>query len=94
MREPQKSIRDVQVRAIAESYARMLAAYNPLDIIVCMGSQAEKDGDLLITPATELFYDKFNEFCMHSLNKPKIVINNLPEIGVRGAVAYIQSVFE
>lgn len=83
--EPQRSIRATQVQAIADSFVMMNAAYNPLDIMVLMGSQT-KDWDLLFEPAKEIYYSGRSQ--MDSLHKPAIVRTHLPEIGVQGAAAY------
>jgi len=82
---PQKGIRDNQVKAIAVSFGMMNSAFNPLDVMVLMGSQTN-DWHKLFIPAIEM-YNK--EIFQHpGLPKPKIVRTELPEIGVQGAVAY------
>lgn len=83
--EPQKYIRNTQVRAIADSFAMMNSAYNPLDIMVLMGSQT-KDWDILFKPAINIYQSGENQ--MDSLGKPEIVKSRLPMIGIQGAVAY------
>ena len=90
--EPQVSIRNDQVEAIAISFGMMNSAYNPLDIMILMGSQAEKDYDTLIKPAIELYHKKI--FQIPTLNKPPIVLTQIPEIGLIGTVAYCMSKVE
>ena len=86
--EPQHYVARVQRRAIAHSFGAMLSAYNPLDVMVLMGSQT-KDWKNLFEPAMQ----RFNEggFNLPSLKKPEIVKTELPEIGIQGAVAYYLS---
>jgi len=86
--EPQRSIRDTQEPAIADSFGFMNSAYNHLDIMILMGSQT-KDWEALFEPAIEIYNSGGKQ--LHSLNKPKIVRTELPEIGVQGAVAYFVS---
>lgn len=83
--EPQRSIRDSQVQAIAHSFGAMVSAVNPVDIIVAMGSQT-KDWDVLFVPAIERYHGECYQ--NPSIPKPRIVRTGLPEIGVQGAVAY------
>ncbi|MBD3354435.1 ROK family protein [Candidatus Woesearchaeota archaeon] len=85
-KEPQKSIKKTQVEAIAVSFGMMASSYNPVDIMVLMGSQT-KDWGVLFDPAIEKYNN--NTLQLTSLKKPKITITNLPEIGVQGAVAYL-----
>jgi len=85
--EPQKSVRDEQVNAIAESFGRMIGAYNPLDIIVCMGSQT-KDWDLLFDPAISLYLGNKRDCHLPSIESPQIVKKRLRKLGVVGGVAY------
>ena len=87
--EPQSSIEQDQVVAIAISFGMMNSAYNPLDKMILMGSQAEKDWDTLIKPAIELYHSRILQ--IPTLPKPPIVLTKLPEIGVQGAVAYFIS---
>lgn len=84
--EPQKTIRQLQVEAIADSFLTMQSMYNPLDVIVCMGSQTN-DWDILFEPAIEIYRAK-RITCQQ---EPKIVKTKLEEIGVQGAVAYLTS---
>ena len=67
----------------------MNSAYNPLDIMISMGSQAVKDGKHTIEPAIEIYQNEGLQ--LSSLNKPPIVITELPEIGIQGAAAYFVS---
>jgi len=83
--EPQKSIRETQVKAIADSFTMMNSVYNPLDIMVLMGSQT-KDWYELFEPAKIIYYA--GESQMDSLDKPIIVKTELSEIGIQGAAAY------
>ncbi len=83
--DPQMTIKNTQVAAIADSFGRMISVYNPIDILVVMGGHTQ-NWEVLFEPAIEM-YRKGN-FQMPSLKKPKIVKTQLPEIGVQGAVAY------
>lgn len=89
-KEPQRYIREVQVKAIADSFAKIVSVWNPIDIIVCMGSQT-KDKEILFDPAIERYYKEIDRGQMPTLKKPKIVITKLHEIGVLGAAAYFMS---
>ncbi len=82
--EPQRSIREEQVRAIATSITMVYALYNPLDHLVLMGSQT-KDWDLLFAPA--IAATAAERYPGHRI--PTIARTQLPEIGVQGAVAYL-----
>ncbi|NQT26125.1 ROK family protein [candidate division KSB1 bacterium] len=85
---PQKQIFETQVKAIATSFGIMNSAYNPLDIMVLMGSQT-KDAFIF-----EKAIAKYQEETLQnpSLPKPTIVITQLGDnIGVLGAIAYFQS---
>jgi hypothetical protein len=90
--EPQKSIQKSQAGAVAASFGMMNSAFNPLDIMVLMGSQT-KDWDILFKPAIELYHNEGLQ--LSTLRKPSIVRTGLPEIGVQGAAAYflVQSVY-
>lgn len=83
--EPQRSIRDAQVQAIAHLLGAMISAYNPLDIIILMGSQT-LDWDVLFAPAIQRL--NAGGFALPSLLIPPIVRTTLPEIGLQGAAAY------
>jgi predicted NBD/HSP70 family sugar kinase len=83
---PQCQIQEDQVRSIAVSFGMMNSAYNPLDIMVLMGSQTN-DWHLLFDPAIKVY--RREKFQLPSLPHPKIVRTELPEIGVQGAVAYL-----
>jgi predicted NBD/HSP70 family sugar kinase len=85
---PQRQIQEDQMRAIAVSFGMMNSAYNPLDIMVLMGSQTN-DWHLLFDPAIKMYQKE--KFQLPSLPFPKIVRTELPEIGVQGAVAYLLS---
>ncbi|MCK5040296.1 MAG: ROK family protein [Candidatus Aenigmarchaeota archaeon] len=85
--EPQRNIREVQVRAIADSFGKMNSAFNPLDIMVLMGGQT-KDKKILFDPAIRLYNDSVGAYQLHTLNKPKIVITKLEEVSLVGAVGY------
>lgn len=82
--EPQRSIREHQVEAIAASIGMMLAAYNPLDVMVFMGSQT-KDWHVVFKPAIDRYVARYVP--LGTLRKPGIVRNTMPEIGVQGAIA-------
>jgi len=82
---PQKKIREDQIRAIAVSFGMMVSAFNPIGIMVLMGSQT-KDWHLLFAPAINKYCNE--KFQLPSLAHPDIVRTELPEIGVQGAVAY------
>ncbi len=84
--EPQRAIHDTQVHAIAQSFGMMVSAFNPLDVMVLMGSQT-KDWDILFKPAIALYQQ--GGFQIPSLPKPPILKTELTEIGVVGAVAYL-----
>jgi predicted NBD/HSP70 family sugar kinase len=89
-KEPQRYIRELQVKAIADSFAKIVSVWNPIDIIVCMGSQT-KDKEILFDPAIKRYYKEIDRGQMPTLKKPKIVITKLHEIGVLGAAAYFMS---
>ena len=86
--EPQKSIRELQVRAIADSLGMMNSAYHPLDVMLLMGGQT-KDWPILFEPAIELYHKETLQ--LPSLPKPPVLRVEMREIGVRGAVAYFAS---
>jgi len=88
--QPQKDIRDTQVRAVTDSIARMNSAYNPVDILVLMGSQTQ-DWEALFAPAIQAYMADRGRLQLHSLGKPKIERAQIKEIGVVGAVAYLLS---
>lgn len=83
--EPQRTIRQTQVLAIAHCFGAMLSAYNPLDVIVLMGSQTN-DWDVLFEPAIQRL--RTGGLALPSLSIPPIVKTALPEIGLQGAAAY------
>jgi predicted NBD/HSP70 family sugar kinase len=85
---PQKRIKEIQTQAIADSFGMMTSAHNPLDIIICMGSQT-KDWDLLFEPAIKSFEENPEQYHLPGIKSPKIVRNNDDLIGVKGAVAYL-----
>ena len=86
--EPQRSIQAIQVEAIAHSFGLIVSAYNPLDVIVLMGSMTKAE-EQLFRPARGLYQGEKGRFQLHSLNVPEIVTTALPEIGVQGAAAYV-----
>jgi predicted NBD/HSP70 family sugar kinase len=83
--EPQKSIREKQVVAIARSFGMMNCAYRPIDIMVLMGSQT-KDWDILFEPAIKKYHNEILQ--LSTLPFPIIKRTEMPEIGVQGAAAY------
>lgn len=89
--EPQRAIRETQVQGIADSFTAMNSAFNPLEVMVLMGSQTN-DWDILFEPAIDKY--RAGESQMDSLYKPKIVVTELKEIGVVGAVAYFIESFK
>lgn len=85
---PQKQIRDDQVRAIADSFGIATSYLNPIDIYVCMGSMI-KDWNEIFVPAIELYERSEGNLQLPSLPKTKIVKTKLgDDIGVLGAVGY------
>ena len=86
--EPQKTIQRVQKKAIAHSFGLMVSAFNPLDVIVVIGSLAVNNQKELLEPAERLYRRDKGNYQLHTLNVPKIVTTKLPEIGVQGAAAY------
>jgi predicted NBD/HSP70 family sugar kinase len=86
--EPQRSIRNTQVNAIASSFGMMNSAYNPLDIMIVMGSQVN-DWPILFEPAMKIYNE--GGLQLPSLHKPSVVKTALPYTGVQGAVAYFLS---
>lgn len=86
--EPQKSIRDTQLNAIASSFGMMVSAFNPIDMIILMGSMTN-DWDVLFEPAIKQYHESEGRYQFHTLHKPQIVKTKMPEIGVQGAVAYL-----
>ena len=91
--EPQRDIRETQIRAIADSFGKMNSAYHPVDILVLMGSQT-LDWDILFEPAIRDFMEDSGRLQIPSFPKPKIVRAQIKEIGIVGAVAYLLSRFE
>lgn len=89
--EPQKTIQATQKEAIAHSFGVMVSAYNPLDIIVCMGSLVTNNPHEIFEPARELYLRDTGRFQLNTLRVPEVVITRLPEIGVQGAAAYYLS---
>lgn len=85
--DPQKSIRNTQIEAIADSFGLINSSYNPLDLIVCMGSQT-KDADILFEPAIKKYRSREFKGQLPGLKKPEVIITQLPEIGAQGAAAY------
>ena len=83
--ELQKSIRDTQVEAIADSFGIMNSAFNPIDVMIFMGSQT-KDWDAIFKPAIRLYQE--GGLQLPSLPTPDIVRTELPDVGIQGAVAY------
>ncbi|RLG14016.1 MAG: hypothetical protein DRN66_03055 [Candidatus Nanohalarchaeota archaeon] len=88
--EPQKHIRNTQVEAIADSFGRMVGVFNPIDIMVLMGSQT-KDKDLLFDPAIKLYAKSNDQYQLGTLAKPKIAVTKLEDIGLIGAVGHFIS---
>ncbi|MCK5177009.1 MAG: hypothetical protein KAQ92_04750, partial [Candidatus Aenigmarchaeota archaeon] len=85
--EPQKHIKNIQVEAIAASFGTMVSAFNPLDLMVLMGSQTN-DWDILFKPAIKKYNSSTTQYQLASLEKPKIIKTNLSDIGIIGAAAY------
>ena len=86
--EPQKQIFNTQIEAIATSFGIMNSAYNPLDIMILMGSQT-KDS-FIFDEAIERYKKEILQ--LPSLRHPPIKITKLGDkIGVLGAIAYFQS---
>ena len=85
--EPQKHIRNIQIEAIANSFGTMVSAFNPLDLMVLMGSQTN-DWDILFKPAIKKYNSSTTQYQLASLEKPKIIKTNLSDIGIIGAAAY------
>lgn len=85
---PQKEIRDLQIQAIPHSFGEMISNHSPLEIIICMGSQATKDWETLFEPAIELYKKRPGKYHHPNLKVPEIVMNTEKKIGAKGAVAY------
>jgi len=83
--EPQKSIRNTQVKAIAHSFGIMNSAFNPIDVMILMGSQT-KDWDAIFEPAIRLYQE--GGLQLPSVQTPDVVKTELSDIGIQGAVAY------
>ncbi|MBU3913746.1 MAG: ROK family protein [Nanoarchaeota archaeon] len=86
---PQKDIRKTQTSAISHSFGVINSAFNPIDVLVCMGGLTEQE---------ELFNNAINDYMsgesgsqLPSLNIPRVCITSLPAIGVQGAAAYYLS---
>ncbi len=88
--QPQKDIRETQIKAIADSFGKMNSAYHPVDILVLMGSQTV-DWEVLFDPAIRLFREDRGRLQIPSFFKPPIVKASVEEIGIGGAVAYFLS---
>jgi len=86
--EPQASIREKQIKAIVYSFGTIVSFYNPINRIILMGSNAEKEVDTLIKPAVDIYNNSGGKYQHGKLEKPGVVITQMPEIGVQGAVAY------
>jgi hypothetical protein len=84
---PQKSIQKHQVEAIADSLGMMFAANRPLELMILMGSQAEKDWPTLFKPALDLIEENPENYSLPFLTFPKVVKSELEEAGVVGSVA-------
>ena len=84
---PQKQIREIQIDAIAYAIGNMNSSYNPLDIMIFMGSQT-KDWRKLFQAAVIKYKEDDCDYQIGSLNKPKVVRTKLPQIGIQGGVAY------
>jgi predicted NBD/HSP70 family sugar kinase len=91
--QPQKDIRETQIRAIADSFGKMNSAYHPVDILILMGSQT-LDWSVLFEPAIRLFVEDTGRLQIPSFTKPPIVRAQIKEIGIVGAVAYSLSRLE
>jgi predicted NBD/HSP70 family sugar kinase len=85
---PQKRIKEIQTQAIADSFGMMTSAHNPLERIICMGSQTN-DWDLLFDPAIKMFEENPEQYHLPGIKSPQILKNNDDLIGVKGAVAYL-----
>ena len=68
--QPQKSIRDTQVKAIADSFGIMNSAFNPVDAMILMGSQTNDWSDLF-EPAIKLYLE--GGLQLDSVQKPYIL---------------------
>jgi len=88
--QPQKDIRETQIKAIADSFGKMNSAYHPVDILVLMGSQTI-DWEVLFDPAIRLFREDRGRLQIPSFSKPPIVKACVEEIGIVGAVAFFLS---
>jgi predicted NBD/HSP70 family sugar kinase len=88
--QPQKDIRETQIKAIADSFGKMNSAYHPIDILVLMGSQTI-DWEVLFDPAIRLFREDRGRLQIPSFSKPPIVKASVEEIGIVGAVAFFLS---
>jgi hypothetical protein len=88
--QPQKDIRETQIKAIADSFGKMNSAYHPVDILVLMGSQTI-DWEVLFKPAIRIFSEDRGLLQIPSFAKPPIVKDSIREIGIVGAVAYFLS---
>ena len=85
---PQKSIFEEQVYAIAESFGRMVSAFNPLDVIVFMGSMTNDWGSIF-EPAKDFYKRNKSFFQFKTLDAPEIVKNSVKRLGTVGSVAYL-----
>lgn len=86
--DPQSTIRNMQEEAIAYSFGLMISAFNPLDVIVYMGSLALKN-TALMGSAIDHYHDGKKDHQLNSLNVPNIVPTKLgDDIGFLGAAAY------
>jgi len=83
---PQKSIYDVQAEAIAASFGRIVAAYNPVQMILMMGGLTNVKG--LFESAKDEYEKRLGDFQARLLGTPKIVKTQLQWPGVQGAALY------
>lgn len=90
---PQRAIREAQVEAIAYSFGLMNSVWAPLDIIVYMGGLTGSSDVIFdgTDGAISRYSSSDEKFQLAGFKKPKIVVTNRKEIGVRGAVAYYLS---
>jgi hypothetical protein len=91
--KPQSDIREVQVKAIADSFGKMNSIYHPVDIMIIMGGQT-KSWQSLFAPAISAYHRDRDNIQLSSMPKPPVVKTEISEIALKGAVGYHMSSLE
>ncbi len=84
---PQNAIARIQTQAIADSFGIMVSAFNPLELIICMGSQT-KDWQETFEPAIGFYQNNPQNYHLSTLHQPRIEKNSVRKLGCVGALSY------